>query len=114
MKNPEVSSYIENAKREHQEILVFLRSLIFDLMPEVKEEFKWSRPVYYRKELLCYLLSNKSYVTLGFYKGALGLPDPKGKLEGTGKEMRHLKIRSLEELDQAELSLWLTELYKLN
>ena len=114
MNNPEVSTYIESAKKEHQEILAFLRSLIFEAMPEVKEEFKWSRPVYYRKELLCYLLSNKNYVTIGFYKGALELPDPKGKLEGSGKEMRHLKVRSLEDLDQEELVLWLKQLYELN
>ena len=43
-----------------------------------------------------YVLPYRSWVNLGFYKGA-DLPDPDGLLEGTGKSLRHIKIRSLEE-----------------
>jgi hypothetical protein len=34
----------------------------------------------------------RGYVNLGFYQGAL-LVDPKRLLEGTGKGLRHVKIR---------------------
>ena len=34
------------------------------------------------------------YVNLGFYRGA-SLPDPSESLEGTGKALRHVKIRDL-------------------
>jgi hypothetical protein len=43
-----------------------------------------------------YILPHTSWVNLGFYKGA-DLPDPEGLLEGTGKKMRHIKIRSVED-----------------
>ena len=33
-----------------------------------------------------------SHVNVGFYQGA-GLPDPAGLLQGTGKRMRHVKLR---------------------
>lgn len=44
----------------------------------------------------CYIRPYKSWVNLGFYQGA-HLSDPEALLEGTGKNLRHLKIRSPEE-----------------
>jgi hypothetical protein len=41
--------------------------------------------------MFCYLWSTKAYATLGFQKGA-ALDDPEGLLEGTGKDMRHIKF----------------------
>lgn len=47
-----------------------------------------------------YIMPMRGYVNLGFYQGAL-LADPDGLLEGTGKGLRHVKIRSLAEADRA-------------
>lgn len=41
-----------------------------------------------------YLMPLREYVNLGFYQGAQ-LPDPEGLLEGTGKGLRHVKLRTL-------------------
>jgi hypothetical protein len=46
-------------------------------------------------EHYAYIGVQKSHVNLGFYYGAI-LPDAAGLLEGTGKKLRHLKIRSLD------------------
>ncbi len=46
-------------------------------------------------EHYAYIGVQKSHVNLGFYYGAI-LPDADGLLEGTGKKLRHLKIRSLD------------------
>jgi hypothetical protein len=46
-------------------------------------------------EHYAYIGVQKSHVNLGFYYGAI-LPDPDGLLEGRGKKLRHLKIRSLD------------------
>ncbi len=40
-----------------------------------------------------YILPYTKWVNLGFYKG-VDLPDPDGLLEGTGKKLRHVKIRA--------------------
>ena len=42
-----------------------------------------------------YIMPHKSWINLGFYQGAI-LPDPQGLLEGTGKKLRHIKVRSLD------------------
>lgn len=43
-----------------------------------------------------------SHVNVGFFQGA-ELADPKGLLEGTGKFMRHVKLRPGGEVDEAAL-----------
>ncbi|MCO6475111.1 MAG: DUF1801 domain-containing protein [Phaeodactylibacter sp.] len=43
-----------------------------------------------------YILPYKSWVNLGFYRGAI-LDDPHGLLEGAGKNLRHIKMRSVED-----------------
>lgn len=44
-------------------------------------------------EHYAYISVQESYVNLGFFHGA-SLPDPEGLLEGSGKKLRHIKIRS--------------------
>ena len=43
-------------------------------------------------EHYAYIAVQDSHVNLGFYYGA-SLPDPSGLLEGTGKKLRHVKVR---------------------
>src|SRR5713101_2179195 len=46
-------------------------------------------------EHYAYIAVQVSHVNLGFYHGAL-LNDPSGLLEGTGKELRHVKLRDVD------------------
>jgi hypothetical protein len=45
-------------------------------------------------EAYAYLMPQKDRVNLGFYWGAI-LPDPLGLLEGTGANLRHVKVRTI-------------------
>lgn len=53
-------------------------------------------------EAYCYVMVQKSWVNLGFYYGT-AVPDPAGLLEGTGKRLRHVKVRSPAEAQQPAL-----------
>ena len=50
-----------------------------------------------------YVNAFKAHAGVGFYYGAM-LADPAGLLEGTGKRMRHVKLRPGKELDVDALS----------
>lgn len=52
------------------------------------------------KDGFCHIVTYSSYVNLGFNRGSL-LPDPNGILEGTGKLIRHITIRSHAELERS-------------
>jgi|HubBroStandDraft_1064217.scaffolds.fasta_scaffold121071_2 hypothetical protein len=49
-----------------------------------------------------YVNTFKSHVNVGFFYGAM-LKDPAGLLEGSGKRMRHVKLKPGRELDAAAL-----------
>lgn len=103
--NEEVSQYIAAAPAGQREILEVLRQLLREAVPEAQEEFKWSRPVYRTRTDFAYFKTAKAYVTLGFNKASL-LQDPDGRLEGTGKDMRHLKLRTMADVDRPLLKAW--------
>ena len=54
-------------------------------------------------EAYAYIMPHKNHVNLGFYYGAT-LPDPEELLEGSGKKLRHVKIRSLERVSDPAVS----------
>ena len=49
-----------------------------------------------------YVNAYKAHVNVGFFFGAL-LPDPKRLLEGSGKRMRHVKLRPGHAIDEQAL-----------
>jgi hypothetical protein len=53
-------------------------------------------------EHFCYLSLSRNHINLGFMYGA-ELPDPHQLLEGTGKLLRHVRIISLQDLENPAL-----------
>jgi hypothetical protein len=95
---------VSEASPEVREIAYAARALLAGVMPNITE-VPWGRQKIAgyglgpkkMSEHFCYLAPQKNYVNLGFMYGA-GLPDPEGLLEGSGKLLRHVKLRSLEDL----------------
>jgi hypothetical protein len=86
-----------------------LRALILEVDPDTTEQPRpGDRALSYgvgpRKMIdgYAYVMPLARHVNLGFYEGA-HLPDPGGLLEGTGKGLRHVKLRSLADVDRPEL-----------
>lgn len=70
-----------------------LRNLIVKALPEASESIKWGVPVYEQDGLVCAIRATREYIALQFYTAGISLNDPDGLLEGTGKKLRHIKIR---------------------
>ncbi len=58
-----------------------------------------------------YVSAHAAHVNVGFYQGA-ALPDPAGLLEGTGKRMRHVKVRWGKPVDEAALKALIAAAYR--
>ena len=54
------------------------------------------------RDLLFAIIPHKSWVNLQLADGA-ALPNPDGRIEGTGKRIRHVKVRSVEDASAAWL-----------
>src|SRR5437879_3488224 len=90
---------VARAGHKARDLAYQLRALVAEIMPNVME-VPWPkmRMASYgvgpkkKSEHFCYVSAQKDDVNLGFYYGA-ELPDPEELLEGTGKLLRHVKIR---------------------
>ena len=96
-------------KRQQQDLARRLRTLIYDVHPDAVE-VAWPNQgiagygVGPKKmsEHYAYIAPKSKHVNLGFMYGA-ALDDPDGLLEGTGKKLRHVKVRSVEEAERPAL-----------
>ena len=100
---------MESVPTEWETVARRLRDRVLDVHPEVVEVVRLgdnaaSYGVGPKKmsEAYCYIMPQKRWVNLGFFYGA-ELPDPNGLLEGTGKRLRHVKVRSLAAVDDPAL-----------
>lgn len=111
----EVDQFILDLPKDIRNITVSLRKIILNSSPELKEEFKWSMPNYSYNGLVCYLQTAKKHVNLGFHKGNfLQGKDGDKLLQGTGKTLRYIKIKKLEEVQSKAFTLLIQEAMKLN
>ncbi len=86
-----------------------LRALLSDVMPGITE-VNWPNQqiagygIGEKKmsEHFCYVAPLKAHVNLGFMYGA-DLDDPGGHMEGSGKALRHIKIRSMDQVNDPEI-----------
>jgi hypothetical protein len=112
--NEDVTRQIEELPSPQKEIFQSLRELIGTRFPQLNERYAWSRPVYSVEGGgdVGYIVATKKDVNLGFDYGSK-LPDPRGLLVGTGVNKRHVKIRSLDDLDLDYYASLLTEAVEL-
>ena len=89
-----------------------LRGIIRRAIPGASESLKWGMPVYGVDGLICAIRRSKDHVALQFYASGTSLGDPDGLLEGTGKRMRHVKIRSKGDIKKRIFSAWLKQAAK--
>jgi predicted GIY-YIG superfamily endonuclease len=98
--NKEVQAYIEKQKSPQQEICLKLREIILKTFPDTKEEMKWGVPTFSGGRF--YIGAMKNQVNLGF--SINGLTGKQVALfEGSGKTMRHIKIRALQDIDEKKI-----------
>ncbi|QUW22618.1 DUF1801 domain-containing protein [Sporosarcina sp. Marseille-Q4063] len=100
--NEKVDQFIEKLPENIQEITTCLRNLLFETSGNFTEEIKWGMPSYGIQKNICYLQPSKNHVNLGFYFGA-SLIDEDNLLEGTGKQMRHVRIKKVEEIQPEKI-----------
>jgi hypothetical protein len=103
--NPQVSEYISRAQPEQRAIMETIRQLLHESVDGLVEEFKWSRPVFRKNKDLAYLKTAKAHITLGFFNSEK-ISEGSHLLEGSGNGMRHIKLKSVEDINKKLLQQW--------
>jgi hypothetical protein len=112
-KYADVDEYIASLEGWKAEVVTAARQIVLKAAPGAVEAIKWSQPVYSTKGPCVYMKAFKSAVNLGFWWG-VHLNDPKGLLQGTGDKMRHVKLTSLDDIDEQALADLVRQAVELN
>jgi hypothetical protein len=107
--NKKVTEYINSTTEEQIVILEALRKLIHETVKGVSEEIKWGFPVFAQTKDFAYLRFAKKHITLGFYN-IDKIKDPDHLLEGEGNTLKHIKIKSADDIKPKVISEWLKQI----
>ncbi len=94
-----VTGYISGLPPPQRQVVEALRRLVRQEAPAAAESLKWGQPCCFRNGNICYIAAEAGQVKLGFFIGG-DLRDPEKLLEGTGKKMRDIKVRTLGDIRQ--------------
>ena|SRR5580704_8790751 len=97
------SPYVKDDNPELQKVVRGLRSFVKAAVPGTKITVNsWGIPTFEAKDPFCFYMVGKNHVTFGFHYGT-SLDDPEKLLEGTGKNLRHVKLRTVQDLKKKGL-----------
>jgi len=96
----QVDEYIKKQKSPKKEIIQKVRNIFLKTLPSCEEKITWGAIVFAGGKF--YLAAMKNRVHVGFAINGLNKEEI-GLFEGSGKTMRHIKIHSLEDIDEKKL-----------
>lgn len=99
-----IDEYFINQKEPYQSIMLYVRSVILNALPEVEEKYSYKIPFYncYNKPMVYLnILKGRDYVDVAFVQGILFEKDfPILKNDNKRKQVRSIQLKSIEDLDQ--------------
>lgn len=97
---------IRLASEEQYQVTDAVRNLVKSTFPQVSEEIKYGGILFTSTVQFCGVFAYTDHVSLEFGHGAK-IKDPFGQLEGSGRLRRHLKIRSVAQIESKYLAEYL-------
>ena len=109
-----IDLYLDTKPAELRDVAEKLRKSMKKTVKSAKESVNsWKIPTYEFNGPMCFFMVGKYHVTFGFLRGT-SLPDPAGLLEGTGKNLRHVKLRTAEDLQEPAVRKLIEAAARLN
>lgn len=108
-----INDYVKEAGK-FEGVAKAVRGLVKNAVKGVEEYVNpWKIPSFDSNGPLCCFMVGKEHVTFAFMRGA-ALPDPEKLLEGTGKGVRHVKLRSVADVKRPGVKKLIAEAATLN
>jgi hypothetical protein len=113
MKPTNVDQYVASLPADHAAIVNELRGVVKKAAPKATESFKWAQPVYEHNGPMIWIRAYKSYVNIGFWRGA-EMQDKYGLLVGEGERMKHVRLMTSKDIKKGALTDYVRQAVKLN
>ncbi|MGC2288986.1 MAG: DUF1801 domain-containing protein [Thermoplasmata archaeon] len=101
--SPYGNASVKSSRVSMTQVAERANELIRRQAPQLKVEKRWGKPWYVGTDMVCRVGAFTHHVGVEFWRGST-LPDPDHLLEGTGKNLRHVKLRTLEEASSPKLA----------
>jgi hypothetical protein len=109
-----IDGYLEKKDPTLRKVTEELRTLVKATVKGCTESVNpWKIPTIESNGPMCLFMVGKKHVTFGFLRGT-SLADPAKLLGGTGRNLRHVKLRSVADLRKPALKKLIVEAAKLN
>jgi len=108
-----INAYVKKAGNL-EDVAKAVRALVKKTAPASEEYVNpWKIPSFDSNGPMCCFMVGKQHVTFAFMRGA-ALPDPQKLLEGKGKGVRHVKLRTVADVKRPGVKKLIAEAAKLN
>ncbi len=95
-----VAAYLARLDGEIRLIAHELCRRIGEIGPHLTVTLAWGAPCWRGAERVCSIRGQRNYCNLQLWAGSV-LAEQFSRIEGTGKRLRHVKIRALADMDEA-------------
>ncbi|MFD2245548.1 DUF1801 domain-containing protein [Pontibacter ruber] len=109
----QVDEYLEKLPHEKQVLAQAVRRIIHNTVAHLEECVRWDIPCYFFYGPVCYFASSRSGIHFGFFRGK-ELADPARRLVSRNGQMPHIKVRSLEDIDELYFADLIRDAVSLN
>jgi hypothetical protein len=113
---PKIQRFLTALPDYKHELAMKVRDVILAASTAVTEDIKWRQLTFISGKTnlaFIYTYAGVDYINLGFMQ-ATSLNDSKKLFEGTGKGMRHIKIRTNKDIPAAQIKKWVKEAVMLS
>lgn len=93
---------------EFQPVVAMIRELMRETAPEAEEEIRYGIPAYKSRRIIAVISPTKKNITFAFSRGA-AFEDKYGLLKGKGTVSKHVKIRSIHDVNMEALRYYIRQ-----
>ncbi len=109
-----VDEYVETrVLPQFQDVVARLRQLMRETAPDAEEAIGYGMPVYRKNRIFAWFTASQREITFAFARGTQ-FEDSYGLLKGSGRTSRHVKIKSLDGVNQEALVSYIRQALDLD
>ena len=95
-----VGAYFDTLEGERRDTALALRALLDEALPAATIGLAWGKPCWSGAGRIASVIANARHVNLQLWRGAELVARWPGRIEGTGKGLRHVKLACASAVDE--------------
>jgi hypothetical protein len=109
LQTQDVDEFIRHrVEPELQPLVARLRGLMRELAPTTRELIRYNMPVFCGRNIIAYITPARQHITLSFTLG-VRFEDKYGLLRGSAKDARHLKLKTIADINKTALRYYVKQ-----